>query len=48
VSAVGEAALANETDRFWDLKETKSTAAMETVVLQMRYARWGFEIENRE
>jgi hypothetical protein len=43
-----EAVPANETDRFWDFNETKSTALIETMVQQLSYARWTFEIESRE
>jgi hypothetical protein len=47
-SAVIEAAAANETDRFWNFDETKSSALIETLVQQMRYARWMFETESSE
>jgi hypothetical protein len=43
-----EAAITNETDRVWDFNKTKSTALRESLVQQMRYARWTFEIEGRE
>jgi hypothetical protein len=45
---VREEALANETDRFWNFDDTKSMAQRESVVQQMRYPRWTFEIESRE
>jgi hypothetical protein len=43
-----KAVISNETDRFSDFNETKSTAITEIKVQQTRYARWTFEIESRE
>jgi hypothetical protein len=48
LSAVLKAGIANEKDRFWDFNQAKSTAAIESVMPQMRYPRWTFEIESRE
>jgi hypothetical protein len=48
LAAVKEAVLTNETDRFWNVDEAKSTALRESVVQQMRYPRWTFEIESYE
>jgi hypothetical protein len=43
-----EAMFANETDRLWDFDGTKLGARRESMVQQMRYARWTFEIESCE
>jgi hypothetical protein len=43
-----EAPFTNETDRFGDFNETKSSTVKETLVQQMCYARWKFKTESCE